>query len=85
MLYGKDGPDSVENIRDVIATWLIYAAILLGLLLMSKLGVFAPEQFADAPAPIYAAEAQADDGRAVARRAERRGKDTLGRRDTSRF
>jgi hypothetical protein len=37
MLYGKEGPDKVEGVRDVIATWLIYGAVLLGLVLLSEL------------------------------------------------
>jgi hypothetical protein len=37
MLYGKEGPDKVDGFRDVIATWLIYGAVLLGLVLLSEL------------------------------------------------
>jgi hypothetical protein len=36
MLYGKQGPDKVDGVRDVIATWLIYGAVLLGLVLLSE-------------------------------------------------
>jgi hypothetical protein len=35
MLYGKEGPDKVDGVRDVIATWLIYGVVLLGLVLLS--------------------------------------------------
>ena len=36
MFYGKEGPDKVEGVRDIIATWLIYGAVLLGLVLLSE-------------------------------------------------
>ena len=36
MLYGKEGPDKVDGVRDVIATWLIYGVVLLGLVLLSE-------------------------------------------------
>ena len=37
MFYGKEGPDKGEGVRDVIATWLIYGVVLLGLVLLSEL------------------------------------------------
>ena len=36
MFYGNEGPDKVDGVRDVIATWLIYGAVLLGLVLLSE-------------------------------------------------
>ena len=39
MFYGKEGPDKIDGVRDVIATWLIYGAVLLGLVLLSEFRV----------------------------------------------
>ena len=39
MLYGKEGPDKVGGVQDVIVTWLIYGVVLLGLVLLSEFRV----------------------------------------------